>query len=362
MILNGDIDPKQVLEFQSCEQHVDYNAGEIKWTVYYDAGEPKWKGEIKRYYNRFTPTSTTRPGLPRPGFENPTPDQIVAYDSLVLSAIASSRWILPENRNEVFERFRTGDQDAAGLILLPLLIRLKAVEPPIEGGLCAGLFRQVALETRRSNVRAHFSREGESLHIADRQEMHNRDDLPFSDLAVFYLESDYSCSEIAENFRLDKILPFLSIPSLRRIVLHGMRDWNADGWPIGLPPISCSQIYFAQSSLHQDIALEFAKYMSGPSTLIQWYELDNWNSVPSERRMGWFPNWDHLHVDITATGERRVWTSLQYNGGVHRGDELPWVSWLWHGKMQDWEMLDEPFRTHEGDEDVFELTGAMYGC
>jgi hypothetical protein len=60
MILNGDIDPTQILEYRCSGQYVEYN--EVKKNP---------NGEI-RYRNRFVPTTTARPGFPRPGFDNPT--------------------------------------------------------------------------------------------------------------------------------------------------------------------------------------------------------------------------------------------------------------------------------------------------
>jgi hypothetical protein len=93
---------------------------------------------------------------------------------------------------------------------------------------------------------------------------------------------------------------------------------------------------------------------------MQWYDYDGWNYLPDEVYMGYEPNWDHIYVDMTATGDRRVRTSLECDGGLSRGHELPWVSWLWHRNMQNWELLDEPFRTSEGDDKVGQLTGGYY--
>jgi hypothetical protein len=179
-------------------------------------------------------------------------------------------------------------------------------------------------------------------------------ELPFSDLLVFYVEGNDDHT-VYHSFWLPELRPFLGIPSLRRIILHGLRDWELDSWPPELPPILCPEIYFSQSSVHENVIMKFSEGIAGPCTLRQWYQQDHWNDLPRELYMGWEPGWDHLHVSVRETGERRVWTSLDCDGGLD-GTQWPWVSWLWHRHMQDWEMLDEPFHGQEGDERVFDLT------
>jgi hypothetical protein len=344
LVLNGDIDPKQILDYHCNRQYTDYN---------YEAGEKDCNDDTKHYPNRFVLTPTTRPRLPRPGFDDPTEKQTEAYDRLVISAIVSSQWISPEERDQVFERFRTGDQDAAGIILLPLLTSLKAVNPPIKGGLCSELFRKVARVSQSLSL-ARCGKDTEAGRPSVREPDDESKKLPFSELLIFYLEGNDQ-SNLTSSFWLPEIRPFLGIPSLQRIILHGVRDWELDSWPPELPPITCREIYLSQSSVHQDAIMKFSEGISGPCTLRQWYQQDNWNFRDASLDMGWEPDWDHLHVRVGPTGERQVWVSDECKGGID-GTKWPWVSWLWHRHMQDWEMLDQPFHGDESDKNVFDLT------
>jgi hypothetical protein len=344
MILNGDIDPEHILDYHCARQYSDYN---------YNSRCDHYSDRTEHYPNRFVLTPTTRPGLPRPGFDNPTEAQVDAYDQLVLSAVKSSQWILPENQDQVFERCRTGDQDAAGIILLPLLTRLKAVSPPIRGRLCSELFRQVAQKSQALSTTMRDTSTGERRSFARELEDDSKK-MPFSELLVFYLEGD-DHPNLTSSVELHEIRPFLGISSLRRIVLHAVRSWELDSWPPEIPPIICPEIYLSQSSVHENVIMKFSEGIAGPCTLRQWYEQDHWNFLPTELYMGWEPGWDHLHVSVRDSGERRVWTSLDCDGGLD-GTQWPWVSWLWHRHMQDWEMLDEPFHGHEDDHKVFDLT------
>jgi hypothetical protein len=336
LILNGDVDPTKILEYRCSGQYTDYNDG-----------KKNSKGEIEHYENRFAPTATTRPGLPRPGFETPTERQIRAYDDLVLSAIESSRWISPDQKAEVFERFRTGDKDAAGVLLLPLLTNLKAVEPPLKGGLCAELFRQVANESRKRTNTINRSDVSNSARPGEAEK------LPFSELLIFYLGA-IKRDGVKVSFWLREIRPFLSIPSLRRIVLFGVRDWELDNWPSDMAPITCPEIYFAQSSVNRETIMEFSENIAGPCTLMQWHSTDIYFFYA--QNMGNEATWDHLRVEVDERGGRNVWTSLECEGG-RPGHDYPWVSWLWHGRMRDWERLDEPFYVEDGDSDADSLSG-----
>jgi hypothetical protein len=64
--------------------------------------------------------------------------------------------------------------------------------------------------------------------------------------------------------------------------------------------------------------------------------------------------WDHLRVEIDSSGKRHAWTSLECDRGASV-EENPWVSWLYHGRMRNWELLDEPFRGEEGDSDNWDF-------
>jgi hypothetical protein len=334
MILNGDVDPSQILEYACSDQFDRYHT------------EIPIQRESSSSVN-----PATRPGLlRRPGFETITQEHISEYDRLARQAIESSRWIVPENRDMVFDKFQAGDQDAAAVILLPLLNNLKAVEPPIAGGLCSELFTQVA---RESYVLTSVM-EDVGVHTEHQRRDQTLEALPFSKLLIFYLEPDdrYTC---VLNFWLREIRPFLSIPSLRRIILHGIRDWELDDWPSNTVPIACPEIYFAQSSVNLDIIMKFSQDIAGPCTLRQWYEMDAYYQPSESAYMGWNPDWDHLYVKKTETGDRMVWTTLECDGGVS-GDKWAWVSWLWHRRMQDWELLGEPFHGEESDHMIFELT------
>jgi hypothetical protein len=340
MVLSGDVDPSYILEYACSDQFDDYNTG-----------------TSARKDDSFIENRATRPGLlRRPGFEALTQEHMSEYDRLARQAIESSRWILPESRDMVFDKYQAGDQDAAALILLPLLTKLKAVEPPIRGGLCSELFSQVARESSVS-ITSPPTMERTSVHTEHQKEEQRSGKLPFSELLVFYLEPN-DTRRCVTNFWLHQIRPFLSIRSLRRIVLHGIRDWELENWPSNLVPISCPEIYFALSSVNRDTILELSRDIAGPCTLIQWYEMDVWYQPSESAYMGWEPDWDHLHVEKTQTGDRTVWTSLKCDGGV-RGDEWPWVSWLWHRHMQDWEKLGEPFLGNESDSKIFELTHSL---
>jgi hypothetical protein len=346
MVLNGDIDPTYIQEYECIKQY-----------SHYDYVRRNGTDVIPFYPHRFMPTPTARPGLPRPGFEHSTERQICHFDLLIRSAIDSSRWVSPEQREHVFQRFCTGDKDAAGIILLPLLKNLRAVNPPIKGGLCAELFRRVACESRHLGLPECSS----DIDDYDSCELivDHSDTLPFPELLVLYVEPNWSTRTIT-TFWLDNILPFLGIPSLRRIVLHGVRDWEYEDWPPpgDLPPIICPEIYFAQSSVPRDTAFKFSEYLAGPCTLMQWCQVDRYWFPPLEQRMDFDPTWDHLRVEIKDSGERHVWTSLECEGG-RPGYRYAWVSWLWHRKMQDWKLLDQEFSFEEGDSDDDELSGMI---
>jgi hypothetical protein len=339
MVLNGDVDPTKVLEYACEDQYHDYRVSE----------------ENHR----------KRPGLPRPGFENVSEKLVRQYDCLVRTAIQASRWIAPEMREDVLERFLTGDKDAAGIILLPLLTKLRAVEPPIKGGLCAELFRQVAHELLKANMI-----EADRADDLSPSEQASSTALPFSELLIFYVRPDrrVRCNL---TFTLQEMRPFMSIQSLRRIVLNGVRDWEFESltrtipnapkgsmtwetipWRTDMVPISCPEIYLGQSSVFRDVIMKFADHIAGPCKLMQWYSMDVWD-MPSGGDGG-EASWDHLRVDVDESGKRRAWTSLECDGGavVRRN---PWVSWLYHGKMANWELLDEPFCGEDGDSDNFDF-------
>jgi hypothetical protein len=328
LVLNGDVDPTKVLEYACTDQYGDYHS------------------EYENYRHRFSPTPTTRPGLPRPGFEQVSEAVVRQYDCLVRKAIEASRWISPDMREDVFERFRTGDKDAAGVILLPLLTRLKAVEPPIKGGLCASLFQRIAHESHDLAMQAQTP-PGGNLDVSKLDVTGEVSRLPFSELLIFFVEADEKDGHQV-TFWLRYIRPFLSIRSLRRIVLTGVRDWELDEWPSDQLPISCPEIYFARSSVNRDTIMKFSENIAGPCTLMQWLSYDCYYSPQDS--MGNEATWDHLRVDVDSSGKRRAWTSLECDGGASV-EENPWVSWLYHGRMRDWELLEEPFHGQEGDSD-----------
>jgi hypothetical protein len=78
----------------------------------------------------------------------------------------------------VLQRFQTGDIDAAGVLLLPLLPNLKAVEPPIRGGLCADLFRQVSYISYASATQTKTTNE-HGIDILDAKGQKEGEALPF---------------------------------------------------------------------------------------------------------------------------------------------------------------------------------------
>jgi hypothetical protein len=72
--------------------------------------------------------------------------------------------------------------------------------------------------------------------------------------------------------------------------------------------------------------------------------------------MGNIPTWDTLRVEVGRDGRRNVRTTMEWDGG-RPGYDKPWVSWLHHGRMMDWELLDEPFYVEDEDRSDDELSG-----
>jgi hypothetical protein len=88
---------------------------------------------------------------------------------------------------------------------------------------------------------------------------------------------------------------------------------------------------------------------------MQWHSTDTYFFY-AENSMGQEATWDHLWVEVDEAGRRNVWTSLECEGG-RPGHDFPWVSWLWHGRMMNWELLDELFYVEDGDSDADSLSG-----
>lgn len=71
------------------------------------------------------------------------------------------------------------------------------------------------------------------------------------------------------GIQLENLAPYVSIPSVRRVVaLNARRRWF-DGWPEGHPISNARDIYFPKSSISAKSISGFAKRFRGPCVFWQ---------------------------------------------------------------------------------------------
>ncbi|TKX26623.1 hypothetical protein C1H76_1155 [Elsinoe australis] len=304
------------------------------------------------------------PRFPPPSFSeylsgNATDLERRSFLQLARQAVRNASFIRPETEDEIFARFEKGEQDVAIALLLPLCTSLKLVEPPVKSKICATLFQTIAQEYQRRGVSADMAREraGKAAirdrtvpQISTSSGSNSSDALPFSELSILYIRSD----PLGWSFSLVELAPFMAIPSLHRIILHGVLDQIFPGWPAGACECRCPEIYFQQSAVSPQAALAFAECLSPPCEVRQWYKQprqDIAECVEGEWNHEAAPEWDHVVVNERTDGTKSVVIGLDYGGGnsppIHA-----WVSWLGREKMRDWRRLDELFEVEEGDDRI----------
>ncbi|KAK4557010.1 hypothetical protein LTR86_005991 [Recurvomyces mirabilis] len=345
LIWKGDIDPELIYEFHH---------------IYQQKEQPP-----------LSSVATTRPSLA----DNATEAEVRKYDRDLRRALENSAFVPADLRQEICTRFEHGDHDAALVVLLPILTRLKTLEAPLNLPLCAAYFESVSKEYCRRNIDAVDARHSAyELALRDRasspglkspRELEN-DRLPSSELLILHTSAaDHGCGPA-----LSEDIPYMAIPSLHRIILQGVCEGfgASSGWEENECRPSCPEIYFQQSECSQSIALAFAQGLKGPCDIWQWFEHHKLgHGFGDVQSIGW----DHMVVtprnaavastsSMPSDSQATVEVRLDYEGG-NPGYEYRWVSWLWHGKMLDWRRMDEVFELAEGDEDIEWLQGICDG-
>ena len=318
MVLEGYLDPSYIYEFHF--------------------------RDISNVKGECTLSSTTRPGLPKDAKEW----QLRAFDHFYTEALRRSPFIPSDLESEVRTRFQNGDPDAALAVLLPLCTRLKLLIPPVGLELCTALFETIAREyqlrrTSPEDARQSASDAAHRDRRAKRQASDSSDALLFSELlVVLVLTGNIGCPST-----LADLIPFIGIPSLRRIMLGGIRDREFPGWPTDAVQCVCPEIYFDGSSTSKRAILGFAEGLNGPCEIRQWYERplrDMRDNGPGD------PEWDRVLIKRCADGNKTIEARLDYEGG-NPGYNYAWVSWIANGSMHDWRRLDEKFRVQVGEMD-----------
>ena len=187
--------------------------------------------------------------------------------------------------------------------------------PPIYGDLTSDVFRRIVCAYTSATAASHSSPSQPFRPFGG-----CRPALPFSRLLI--LETDSMNMQYA--WPLPHVPPFLSLPSLRRVILANPRDQHFDGWPADTPRPTCPEVYFDEGSVSLEAVRRFADCWAAPCVIRQrWdspvhYAIDG----PSE------PEWDCCRVegDVRSSdgrlveGTQRVTLSLEDEGGIHVKD------------------------------------------
>lgn len=339
LVLEGYIDPSEIREFHT-------------WVFRPPKGERE--GRAFRFFARDSLFRAVHRHSDATKSHNDT------INDRLRDAIHASPFIPREAEPEIYRRFENGDPDAALAVLLPMCTKLKMLEIPDHSPpLSSMVVQRVAKEYRRRGITAEVARQRAwAAALRDRnprsdRKFHPESDLPFSELLILCV-IDHTGSFC--SFSLEMMLPFMGLPSVHRIVLSAVREYDFSGWPSDIVPCTSPNIYFSQSSVSRCTILAFANGVTAPCEIRQWYEPDGYKYGAED---GGSPTWDRILVKNGTDGGKIVEARMEFDGG-NPGNEHAWVSWLWHSKMIDWKRLDEPFSLAEGDEDNEWLGGHLW--
>ncbi len=283
-------------------------------------------------------TSSEYPSTSEPGFE--PPDLSTDDKELLSSAVASSAWIHDNESEDYLRKICNGDEDAVLCVLVPLLTNLRNFCAPINAELLPVIIGRIAQESVK-----HLAASG----LTEDRQVGVARALPLRKLVQVWANGyngyDYGIS-------LGGIAPFTALPSVRRIHLQGLRDYEFGGWPKNVPYSQVHEVYFRDSSIAAAAVCEFAKGFESFCIMRQDFTFDDMNYDDVE--------WDHYEIsgEIDAVtgrireGTRRDKMETKFSsedhmskpdwpGGVYRRNSMDsdGMSALHDGSLWNWQTL-----------------------
>ena len=129
-------------------------------------------------------------------------------------------------------------------------MKLKTLEIPAKSWHCANAVKAVAKAYHEQGITGEEARRraGEAA-LRDGEPLTRQNSiaiflLPFSELLVLCVQAGHYNDRY--SFSLDRMIQFMGLPSIHRIILGGVRDKDEDfvGGSPDIPECTCSEIYF----------------------------------------------------------------------------------------------------------------------